>query len=216
MTIKMIKELYDELNEYLDFQIEKLSLEKIKEKELELGLDFPESMIDFYHYYGNSFEVRNAFYLFDELENIRIENSALVFGDTDQRQMRLGITLEKLNSEYQSISQYLFDLKKWFSEGAMKPEGFFFNIAAWQILNLLPAMASVEMDRDDFLELCEKDFRFFSNEKTINLGYKIHACKRDNILACYYCEGGTLYLGSREDDTLNMLEDELGWELDWL
>ena len=46
----MIKELYDELNEYLDFQIEKLSLEKIKEKELELGLDFPESMIDFYHY----------------------------------------------------------------------------------------------------------------------------------------------------------------------
>lgn len=212
----MMEKLYDELNEYLDFEIEKLSLEKIKEKELELGIDFPESMIDFYHYYGNSFEVRNAFYLFDELENISIENSALVFGDTDQRQMRLGITLEKLNSKYQSISQYAFDLKKWFSEGAMKPEGFFFNIAAWQILNLMPAMATVEMDRDDFLELCEKEFCFFSNDKTINLGYKIYACRRDNILACYCCEEETLYLGSREDDTLNMLEDELGWELDWL
>ena len=98
----------------------------------------------------------------------------------------------------------------------MKPEGFFFNITAWQILNLLPAMVTVEMDRDYFLELCEKEFCFFSNDKTINLGYKIYACRRDNILACYCCEEETLYLGSREDDTLNMLEDELGWELDWL
>ena len=212
----MLKEMYNELNEYLDLEIEKLSIEKIKAKELELGIEFPESMVDFYQYYGNSVEVRNAFYLFDELENICIENSALVFGYTDQRQMRLGITLEKLESKYQSISQYLFNLKKWFSEGAMKPEGFFFNIAAWQILNLLPSIARVEMERDDFLKLCEKDFHFFSNEKTINLGYKIYTCKRDKILACYCCEEEELYLGSREDDLLNMLEDEFSWDLDWL
>lgn len=212
----MIQALYDELNKYLDFQIEKLSMKKIKEKELELGLDFPESMIDFYEYYGNSPEVRNAFYLFDEVENVCIENFALVFGYTDQRQQRLGITLKNLNCKYQSISYYSFGLEKWFSEGAIKPEGFFFNIAAWQILNLMPAVARVEMDKDDFLKLCEKDFSFFSGEKQINFGYRIYSCKRKDILTCYCCETGELYLGAKEDDTLNVLEEEFEWDLDWL
>lgn len=214
----MLEKLYDELNEYLDFEIEKMDENEIKRKESELNVDFPESMCDFYLYYGNSEKIRTAFYLINDLDDVRIENSGLEFGYTTQAQAILGITLKHLKSEKQSISYHYQNDETWFSEGAIRAEGFFFNIVAWHIINLKHSVARVNMNEDKFMELCKDKFEFFSDQPKINLGYRIYSCRRNNVLGCYLVEEEQFYIGAKTDAELHKLEEELGWEekTDWL
>lgn len=105
----MLEKIYNQLNKYLIKTENKMDLVEIKNQEKRLGIAFPEAMVDFYEYYGNNKEVLNSFYIFDTLNEICIENNALTFGYTHQYQSRLGIPLEKLNSNFQSINFYLSD-----------------------------------------------------------------------------------------------------------
>lgn len=212
----MLQEMFDELNKFLIAVPPKVELSKINEKEKELGLIMPESMKDFYEYYGNDSSIFNAFYIFDKLDNICIEKNALTFGYTHQKINRLGITLEKLNSKFQSISFFSEELNNWFSEGAVFPESFFFNIAGWHVLNLLPAIAKVELKNDEFEKLCQKNIQFFNIDKKYVRGFKIITCKCNEILGCYLREDEELYLGAQEDELLENLEKELKMDFDWL
>lgn len=212
----MLQEMFDELNKYLIEVPQKVEISKINQKEKQLGLTIPESMKDFYEYYGSDGTILNAFYIFDKLENVCIENKALTFGYTHQKINRLGVTLERLNSKFQSISFFSEELHDWFSEGAVFPESFFFNIAAWQILNLLPAVVRMELKNDEFEKLCQKKFEFFNEDKKYVKGYKIIACKYNRILGCYLREDEELYLGTQDDELLENLEKELEMDFNWL
>lgn len=212
----MLQEMYDQLNEFLISIPKKVEISKIFEREKELGVIMPECMKDFYEYYGNNMEILNAYYNFNNIDEVCIENSALVFGYTHQKKNKIGITLEKLNSKYQSISWYSKDLKQWFSEGAVFPESFFFNIAGWQILNSLPAMVRVELTNSKFEVLQNKSFKFFNNDKRFVKGYKIITLKCNDVLGCYLREDEELYLGAMKDETIENLEYELNLDFDWL
>ena len=117
--------MLDELNCFLSKIPKKVQANAIIAKEKELGVSFPKAMKEFYEYYGNDKNILNAYYLFRNIEDISIEDGALVFGCTDQGIAKLGITLEKLNSKYQSISMYPDFDPNWYSEGALYSESFF-------------------------------------------------------------------------------------------
>jgi len=212
----MIKKMLDELNCFLSKITEKIQANVIIAKEKELGVSFPKGMNEFYEYYGNDKNILNAYYLFRNIEDISIEEEALVFGCTDQGIAKLGITLEKLNSKYQSVSIYPDFDPNWYSEGALYPESFFFNIAAWQILNLMYAQARIEIKEDKFRKLCQKEFLYFNTDEKYKNGYKIIACRRKKVLGCYIIESEEFYFGAVEDNELHELEKELKIELDWL
>lgn len=213
---KMLEEMYDKLNNFRMVETRKKDVSALKQKEKEFNIIIPDPIYDFYKYFGNDSELLRAFYIFDEMEDIRIENDALTFGYTHQYGGRLGITLEKLNSRFKAISWYSSDSSMWFSEGSLFPESFFFNIAGWQILNTLPAVVRVRITLEDFNNLVADYFKYFSDNKIYIKGYKITTIYRENILGCYLREDEELYLAAKEDADLDRLEEILGLDFDWL
>lgn len=209
----MLEKLYDELNKFHDFKIEKISLESITKKEEELGVKFPESMEDFYCYYENCKGIRDAFYFISDLGDVHIENSGLAFGYKKNKRDILGIKLKDLNGKWQSISYNKPGEKTWYMEGAIMAECFFFNIVAWHIMNLMPYVVKVKMSKEKVIKLCEEEFSFFSEKKIINMGYRVYSCRKNDILGCYLVEDGELYLGARTKEELYMLEEKYGWKL---
>ena len=132
MNIKT--DYYDKLLKYLNHSIETMSEDKILSKGKELGIILPNSLIRFYHYFGNCDEVMNGFYKFFSIEEIGILNEGLVFGINSENGI-LGIRLKDLNSENDPKVYYTYekynDEEHWFSElNHSGSEAFFFNIAA--------------------------------------------------------------------------------------
>lgn len=214
----MLEKLYDKLNQFHDFEIKKISMEEIKRKETALQVAFPESMKDFYCYYENSEEIRNAFYLICSLDGLRIENSGLEFGYTTQAQAILGIRLNDLQNGSSPISYHAQDDEIWYLEGAPSSKAFFFNIVAWHIVNLMRPIGRIAMSEKEFMRLCEKEFSFFSDEPEINDDYRVHSCWRKGVLGCYLINEEQFYVGAKTDEDLEELEEDLGWEdeLEWL
>ena len=212
----MIRNILDELNTFLSLTPKKVDVNIISSKEKELGVSFPEGMKDFYEYYGNDEKILNACYLFRNIEDISIEDRALVFGRTEQGIAKLGITLEKLNSEYQAISIFPEFSPKWYNGGALYSESFFLNIAGWQILNLMYAKARAEIREERFRELCQGEFSYFDVDEKYTKGCDIIACRRKKVLGCYMIEPEEFYFGAMKDKDLHELGNELRIDLDWL
>ena len=133
----MIKKMLDELNCFLSKIPKKVQANAIIAKDSALAVPSPQAMKEFYANSCNDTTILNAYYLFRNIEDISIEDGALVFGCTDQGIAKLGITLEKLNSKYQSISMYPDFDPNWYSEGALYSESFFFQYCS---------MADIESD----------------------------------------------------------------------
>lgn len=212
----MLEEVYKKLDIFRENITEEKDVSILRQKEKEYGIIIPELLYDFYRHYGNDKAFLSAFYNFDDVENICIENDALVFGYTHQKIARLGIPLKKLNSEYQSVNWYSEELKGWFMEGGIFPEGFFFHMAAWHVMNLMPSMARAKASEEDFAKLTDTYFSFFNNDKIFTKGYRIIAVYYKNILGCYWREDDLLYLSAWNDADLEKAEEELGLDLDWL
>lgn len=213
----MLDILYENLNKFRDNITNNLDIEIINKKEKECGVNFPKALKSFYLYFGNDKRVLTSYYEFDEIEDIRIEKNALTFGYNHQRNGRLGITLKNLNSKFQSISWYSYERETWFSEGAVFPESFFFNIACWQVLNTMPSVAKIHVSQIEFEELVDKYFCYFSNEKVYLKGYNVVSIYSNDILGCYVKDDEELYLGTQKDDEiLEDCEEKLNIDLDWL
>lgn len=213
----MLEKLYEKLDDFRNCITDLLETEKIQKKEKECNVSFPEAMIDFYIHFGNDDKILSAYYLFDKIEDIKVEKEALTFGYKHQENGRLGITLEKLNGKFQSISWYSDEYQKWFAEGAVFPQSFFFNIACWQVLNTMPAIVKVNISQVEFEKIVNKHFNYFSEEKVYVKGYNVVAIYSNEILGCYVKDNEELYLGTQKDDEIiNKCEEELGLDFDWL
>lgn len=129
---------------------------------------------------------------------------------------RLGITLKHLSSDFQAISWYGDNWGKWFSEGFIFPESFFFSVACWQLINTMDSVAKVYVPEGGLDNLLGDKLKLFINEKKVNAG-KIIAIYGDDILGCYLAEEEELYLGSQKgDEVLENIEECLDLDLDWL
>lgn len=210
-------ELFKMLDVYRETVTEKVDLHILTEKQETLGVVFPDSMVDFYRHFGNDKKMLKSFYVFDDISEIRIEKEALTFGEKHQGMGRLGITLKDLNGNFKSISWFNYSTQKWYSEGAVFPESFFFHIASWQLINSMDSVAKVHISETRLNELIGDRLRLFSNEKKYVKGCNMLSIYGDDIIGCYLKEDEELYLASPKGDmALELIEECLKLDLDWL
>lgn len=215
--IIMLRELYKKLDEYRNGITNLLDINLIQKQEKQCVVSFPEAMFDFYLHFGNDRKVLSSYYIFDEITNVRVENSALTFGYKHQGSARLGITLEKLNGKFQAISWYSTEWEEWFSEGSAFPESFFLNIACWQVLNTMPSIVKIHISQTEFETIVNSHFQYFSKDTVYLEGYNIVSVYSRDILGCYVKDNEDLYLGTQKDDEiLEECEEKLNLDFDWL
>ena len=211
----MLKEIYEKLDIYRKMVTPKVAKEIIENKQKELGLKFPERMVEFYEYYGNDNSILISDFELDKIDNLAIEDGALCFGYVNQRNERLGIKLDRLNMKSPSVSFKSSNDDTWFSEDGSAAI-FFFRIACWQLMMSMQGVARVEMDDKQFKSLVGKAFEYLSEEKLFLLSSVIPVVT-DDILGCYLVRDGLLYLGTNEEDeVLENFEERFDLDLDWL
>lgn len=212
-----MNELFDRINTFRKKHYDVIDYKIIDAKQKELNVIFPDAMRKFYHYYGNDKNIMSSFYIFDSINDIRIENEALTFGETHQNMGRLGITLKHLSSTFKSISWYDYNMKKWYSEGSVFPESFFFHITCWQLINSMDSVAKMHVSERQLFDLLGDKLRLFTDEKKYIKGCNMLAIYADNVLGCYLKDDEELYLGSYEGDSvIKEIEEDLGFDMDWL
>lgn len=212
-----MNELYKMLDVYRNKITKEVEKEELDNKQKELGIIFPDAMREFYQHFGNDKNVMSSFYIFDNINEIRIENDALTFGEKHQGMGRLGITLKHLSSNFKAISWYDYDMKEWYSEGAVFPESFFFHIACWQLINSMDSVAKVHISEKELSNLIGAELKLFTNEKIYVKGCNMLSVYGEDILGCYLKEDEELYLGSQKGDAiLENIDECLGLDLDWL
>lgn len=213
----MMEQLFNRLEGFIINKNQKVNLDKIIEREKILNCIFPDSMKEFYHYYGENKEILTSYYIFDTLDEICIKNEGLVFGRNHQGINEIGIRKDKLVNADPQISKYVRELEGWYAESVFA-SSFFFNIACWQVLNQLPAIGVIHTTKEEFLSIVDKRMQFIGEDKRIIGAYDVISCidKENNILACYLKEAEELYLGAREDEILISFEEKNQLDLDWL
>lgn len=212
-----MNKLFDVINTFREMQSDVIEYEIINKKQNELNVIFPDAMRKFYHYYGNDNSIMSSFYVFDKIEDIRIENEALTFGKKHQNMGRLGITLKHLSSTLQSISWYDYNMKKWYSEGFVYPESFFLHITCWQLINSMNSVAKVHISECELFGLLGDKLKLFSEEKRYVKGCNMLSLYGNKILGCFLKEDEELYLGSNEGDiVIEEIEENFGLDMDWL
>ncbi len=168
------------------------------EKQNELDVKLPQSLIEFYTHFGNDEEVLTSYNDFGTAEDIAIVRGALVFGEKYQSVGLLGITLGELEKEHQVISWYPYHIREWAVESA-NDEVFFLGSASWQVLSAMPSIAKKEMSKEAFEMLIGKNLQYLSDKKLHRLG-DVLTVIGEGVLGCYLVNAEVLYLGTREGD----------------
>lgn len=211
----MLLEYFSQLDEYREEVTDHLNEEVIKEKQEELNVIFPQSMTEFYLHFGNDKEVLSSFYVFDSIEDIKIEYDAVSFGEKHEGMGRLGILLEDLDTDEETVSWYPYDMHKWFVEESIAFI-FFFGIAAWQVLNLMPSIAKIHICEEEFKQLIGEELKYLSENSLFLLGDVIPVVGK-GVLGCYLASDEELYLGTLNgDEVLEEYEELLNIDLNWL
>ncbi len=211
----MLKEIYEKLDIYRKMITPKVAKEVIEIKQNELGVNFPEVMVEFYEYYGNDDSILLSDFELDKVENLAIEDGTLCFGYLNQRDKRLGIKLDRLDTKSTSVSFKRYNDDTWFNEGESVAT-FFFRITCWQLMMSMQGVVRVEVDEKQFKSLVGKAFEYLSEEKIFLQGSVIPVVT-DDILGCYLVKDGLLYLGTNEEDeVLENFEERFDLDLDWL
>lgn len=167
----------------------------------ECAVRIPEAMIDFYRHFGNDKSFLRAYYCFDKVEEVCVENGELMFGYSHQYASRLGIPLADLNTGNEKVCETPLKV-------------FLFHIAVWQIINTRTAMATVEMNKQEFESFMKKGPQYFSDSEVFTKDSRFRAAWYQNILMCYI-EEETMYVSAKEDEELQEFEEAFKLDLDW-
>ncbi len=213
----IMTEYYEKLLSFLPDIPEKLDKNKILKNGGELGVKLPRQLVDFYRYFGSSDKFLDSFFIFKKLEDIHVENNVLVFGATNEYYSYLGIDLDCMYCDEPYVTEYS-DNKCSDIIDSYGASAFFFNAACFQIMNIMQAMAVVNISKKYFFSkiLDKKKVFSFYDDKQLKKGYYISACHNEDfsVLCCYVDD--VLYAAANDDDILNDFEKKTKWELDWL
>ena len=92
---------------------EEKAVDNLIERGTKNGFETPEAFLDFYRHFGNDGDFLSAYYCFDKVEEVCVEESSLMFGYTHQYASRLGIPTADLNTANEenfvkSLSKFFF------------------------------------------------------------------------------------------------------------
>lgn len=219
MMLDMYKKL-DMFREHVTAEKEVDRFAKLeKEINRRLGLtekntvSIPKAMIDFYRHFGNDEEFLNAYEHFYRLEDIRVEDQALVFAEKYKHTGRLGIKLVSFGAPHMSVSYCPSDMHTWYSEGIFEMEHFFFDYACWQILSMLPFIAAVRMKTEAYQDFMTKDVHYFNDDPMYTTGGGLYSGYYKNMLLCYLSLEEELYIATRNEQDLKEFEQQFGLKL---
>jgi|GEM_PF-5234825 len=216
--IKMISKYLEIAEGFLLKKTEHLSRNIIENKANELGVTFPESMIEFYEFFGNNKKVLNSYFSFNNLDEFDIQNDGLIFGYAHQDEFMFGILLDQISHEIPQIHKYPYDRKRWYLESSSCLE-FFLNVACWQVLNTMPNVAIADIEEKDLDNALEGKLSIICKEEPLLYkGYQVYSYynKEKKILACYLKDIQELYVASNEFSCLESFDDESELGLDWV
>ena len=140
----IMTDCYDKLSAFLPNSIEKTDENIILSKGEELGVKLPRQLVDFHHYFGSSDKFLDSFFIFKKLEDIYIENNVLILGSTNEYYSYLGIDLDCIDCDEPYVTEYS-DNKCSDIIDSYGASAFFFNAACFQIMNIMQAMAVVNI-----------------------------------------------------------------------
>lgn len=203
------------LERFLPKKIEHVDRDLIVQKARTLGITFPESMVEFYEFFGNNAEVLQGYHEFYKLEEIIIQNENLVFGEWHQGQSLFVIPLAQLTNKnpqiYQDVSDKLYIESKSCSN-------FFINIACWQVLNTFSDAAYVELTEEELNSTLKNGFSPINTEKSICIdSYRVYSyySEKNNVIACYVKDTQEFHVASPNFLCLKKFEEQTGLKLDW-
>lgn len=212
---KKISNYFEIVERFLLKKVEHIDRDEIVQKAKTLGIIFPESMVEFYEFFGNNSEVLQGYHEFYKLDEIYIKNDILIFGEWHQGQSLFGIPLNQLSNTDPQIFQYVSD--ELFNESKSCPS-FFLNIACWQVLNTFSDAAYVELADEELSSVLKRRLSPISKEKGICKGsYRIYSYynEKNSIIACYVADTQELHVASPEFLCLKKFEEQIGLELNW-
>ena len=85
-------------------------------------------MVEFYEYDGNDDSILLSDFEFDKVENLAIEDGTLCFGYENQRNKRLGIKLDRLDTKSTSVSFKGYNDDTWFNGDESASTFFFYTV----------------------------------------------------------------------------------------
>ena len=196
----------------------RMLIEEIKSKSKDLGITLPKPLVEFYEFFGSNDEVLSSYYEFIKIEDTSFYCNALLFCYGHQRESLIGISLDDMNNnDDPPVSKTFKGYDKWYFE-SNSASNFLVNMACWQVVNVLPSVASSLIEEKIFREKINTYLNPISKDKSIFLGYDLlsYFSQEKNILACYLRESEEFYVASTDDSFLDAFEKETGFELDWL
>lgn len=198
----MLEDLYKKLDVFREHITEKKTVDNLIELGTKNGFETPEALLDFYRHFGSDGDFLSAYYCFDKVEEVCVEESSLMFGYTHQYASRLGIPTADLNTANEEICEVPLKI-------------FLFHIAVWQVMNTHSAMAAVEMGKRKFDMFMKKGARYFHDSELFTKDSRFRAAYYKNVLMCYIIEEELLYVSAKEDDELHEFEETFKLDLDW-
>jgi hypothetical protein len=192
------------------------NIDRLEEVGGQLSVRFPPPLTEFYRYFGDSNEVLKAFFDFHRIEDIGVSNDAVVFCQGHQTERMFGILLSDINKENPPIKLMDVGDEKWYS-ACLFSTSFFVNMACWQVVNVMPSMAKIEIDEDKLRSKIGAHLIPISQERNVYLGYDFLSYYNHHrtILSSYPKGSGELFVASKDDVFLDEFESESGLELDW-
>ncbi len=216
----VMEQCYTSLEQYLPSTRERIDKTIIQQKADELGIVFPQSLIDFYHYFGNYEKILTTDMEFEKLENLHIVNGTLVVAYSNEGIATYGFKINGLTDEEPCISEFA-DIDCTEETRMYMGHAFFFNAACYNIIFSKPSVVQVKKSHQYFFSkiLDKKNVYSFTENRDMKKGFFMCGCHDEEckILGCYVSdEMDTLFLGSDNDEILNAFETKTKWEFDWL
>ena len=184
----VIENCYLSLEKHLTFPIIHLNTELIKNRANELGLVFPKSLIDFYHFFGSYNDLLLSDIAFEKLENIYISNNTLVVAHSNEGILTYGFKLDSLNDSNLCISEFsddkcIHEIRS-FSSGA-----FFVNAVCNNIVFSKPSVVQIKINNKYFFSkiIDKRNVYSFTDDKSLKKGFFMCGChdESNRIIGCY-------------------------------
>lgn len=212
-----MKDYYAKLIKYAPESVTFTKREELKRMWTNEEYPCLDTFLDFYECFQNSKNIRRSYFEIFPFEDIRIEGGGLVFARGHQNNYSLGVELRDLIYDNPLVKYQKMTNGRWFNECASL-RSFLFNVAGWQILNLMESVAFIKATDAEIKKMINNVIFNFTTDRTVLLGSNFCTFQNNdnNILASYDVLDKRLYFAANNDDVLNDFEEKQHLQLDWL
>lgn len=186
-------------------------MNEIRIIESKLTIKLPNELKEFYIKYNKNDSMLKSFYIFMNLESLKVEDKFLIIGYSNEYVDKFGIYIDDLNDENIKVRITKYDDRdNWIVYENLS--AFIVNCIVFQTINFIQSSAMLNSSEiileEYFVPLCNIEF---TNSRRIS-----YISNNDNILCLHLVNENILYFGANDDEILNNFEEENNIDLDWL